>query len=146
MCAAVRDRARVAAPRTLRRLDDLVLGPPGSVRPVWRGLLRGLLLGVRLVLVLLALVLLTAVTVVVLRVDETGRPVRRVMALAWRVAGPSRAVFDLEQRPWRAAANYGLGAGGYLLAAALVGRLRTTARRPAPVPDRPRGVRPRPRW
>lgn len=116
----------MSASASLRRLDQRVLGRrrdrtdgPSAVR----GVLHGVGLVSRAVLTLLAVVLLAAVALVVLPADEGNVLVRGVLSAADQVAGPFATVFDVESRPLRATANYGLGAAVYLLLGALAGRL-----------------------
>ncbi|MCW2779030.1 MAG: hypothetical protein JWN17_2755 [Frankiales bacterium] len=124
------DASQTDAPRPsgLRRLDDRVLGrfrrPAGSSgRSGPADVLAAVVRVAQLVLVVLALVLLLAIAAVVLPTDEDNVLVRGVLDAALQVAGPFATVFDIAGRNARAAANYGLGAAVYLLAAKLLGRL-----------------------
>ena len=116
----------MAVPSFLRRLDDRVLGRPGGSAA--SGVLRGVVRVSQLVLVALALLLLLAVAAVVLPTDEQNVLVRGVLDGALQVAGPFATVFDVQSRQLRAAANYGLGAAVYLLAAKLLGGLAPRTR------------------
>ncbi len=111
----------------LRRLDDRVLRRrrphDGPGRSALSALASVVVRVSQVVLVVLALVLLLAVAAVVLPTDEDNVLVRGVLEAALQVAGPFATVFDIAGRGARAAANYGLGAAVYLLAAKLVGRL-----------------------
>lgn len=106
----------------LRRLDDRVLGPARSARLDASDVVWGVVQVSRLVLLLLAVVLLGAVAVVDLHLDETGAVARRVLAAAWQVSGPFARVFDVSSRPLRVAADYGFEAALYVVLAVLLGR------------------------
>ncbi|MCW2605891.1 MAG: hypothetical protein JWO60_584 [Frankiales bacterium] len=111
-------------PRALRRLDRRVLGDPQDPSRSWaRDLLTAVARVAQLVLVLLAVLLVLAIAAVVLPTDEDNVLVKGVLDGAVQVAGPFATVFDVDSRALRAAANYGLGAVVYLVAAKLLGRL-----------------------